>query len=303
MSPVTLVSLVALAGAAAWLLSGRDEALHRARLVTAGGGEGGASGASSWPPGSALSRCWREGAEALRTLLTPERSPVAAQALCVAVGLVLAVLLSSPVPALAGIGSVPVVRRLLRRRAARRKATRRRSAVIELCSTVAGELRTGRLPNEVLAAALAESTWSADPDMPGASAGVVAAARFGGDVPRALLRAARAPGAEGLAGMAACWQVALDRGTFLAEGLDRVAEALRADERQREDLEALLAGPKSTAALLAVLPVFGLALGSMMGAHPLRVLHTPAGLACLVLGVALECAGIAWTGRITRGAS
>jgi len=59
----------------------------------------------------------------------------------------------------------------------------------------------------------------------------------------------------------------------------------------------------STAALLAALPLFGLLLGAGLGADPLRVLlHTPGGLSCLALGALLECAGIAWTGRIARGA-
>jgi tight adherence protein B len=123
-------------------------------------------------------------------------------------------------------------------------------------------------------------------------------------VPQALRAASRLhEGTRGLAAVAACWQVAVDGGAGLAAALDRVAAALRAEADQRDDLRAQLAGPRSTAVLLALLPLFGVVLGAGLGAAPSRVLlHTPPGLLCLVLGVVLEWAGLAWTGRIIRGA-
>ncbi len=70
----------------------------------------------------------------------------------------------------------------------------------------------------------------------------------------------------------------MDGGAGLAAALDRVAAALRAEADQRDDLRAQLAGPRSTAVLLALLPVFGLVLGAGLGAHPSAVLlHTPPG--------------------------
>jgi tight adherence protein B len=55
--------------------------------------------------------------------------------------------------------------------------------------------------------------------------------------------------------------------------------------------------------LLALLPAFGLAMGSALGADPLDVLAgTPLGLGCLALGLMLETAGLLWTARITRSA-
>jgi tight adherence protein B len=92
-------------------------------------------------------------------------------------------------------------------------------------------------------------------------------------------------------------------GAGLATGIDRLESALRAERDQRDDLRAQLAGARSTAVLLAVLPVFGLALGTLLGAEPLRVLfHTPAGVACLLVGGALECVGVWWAMRIVRRA-
>ncbi|MFF8656476.1 type II secretion system F family protein [Streptomyces huasconensis] len=131
----------------------------------------------------------------------------------------------------------------------------------------------------------------------------LAAARFGGDVPGALAEAAREPGAEGLLGLAACWRVAVDRGAGLAAGLERLEGALRVERDQRADLRAQLAGARSTAVMLAGLPVLGLLMGSALGADPLRVLlHTGAGLGCLVTGGVLEGAGMWWALRIVRGA-
>jgi tight adherence protein B len=132
---------------------------------------------------------------------------------------------------------------------------------------------------------------------------LLAAARFGGDVPAALRQTAAVPGAEGLSGAAACWEVAVEGGAGLADGLDRVAATLRAERDQREELRAQLAGPKATAGMLALLPAFGVLLGVSLGADPLRVLfHTATGIGCLLVGGALEWAGLAWTGRIVRAA-
>jgi tight adherence protein B len=136
-----------------------------------------------------------------------------------------------------------------------------------------------------------------------AQAAVLAAARFGGDVPAALAVAARQPGAEGLSGLSACWRVAVGQGAGLAAGLDRLEGALRAERDQRADLRAQLAGARSTAVMLAGLPVLGLALGTALGADPLHVLlHTGAGLGCLLVGGLLEGLGMWWAMRIVRGA-
>lgn len=122
-------------------------------------------------------------------------------------------------------------------------------------------------------------------------------------MPGALREAAREPGAEGMLGLAACWRVAVDRGAGLAAGLERLAGALRAERDQRADLRAQLAGARSTAVMLAGLPVLGLLLGSVLGARPLRVLlHTGAGFGCLLVGGVLEAAGLWWALRIVRGA-
>lgn len=263
-------------GAAAWLTAGRERGLTRARLLFAGGG---APEPSWWT--------WQRLLPVLR---------LRREWLCLPVAMLLAVLGESVLPLMAGAAAVPLVKRQLAARERVRARELRAEGVITLCGAVAGELRAGMQPGQ----ALLFGTRSTD--ALGASEGaVVAAARFGGDVPQALREAAREPGADGLAGVSACWRVAVDSGAGLAAGLDRLEAALRAERDQREDVRTQLAGARSTIGLLALLPVVGLAMGWALGADPLRVLlHTPAGLMCLLVGGLLEAAGLWWAARIVR---
>jgi tight adherence protein B len=229
---------------------------------------------------------------------------------CVPVAVLVAVLGGSVLPLVAGAVAVPLVRRWLRRRAGAREAEKAATAVTALCGAVVGELRAGREPGQALLVALRENLVADGPSavtafgrpLGEAETAVLAAARFGGDVPAALRQAAEGPGLGGLSGMAACWRVAVDGGAGLATGLERLEAALRDDRRRREELRAQLAGAWSTVVVLALLPVAGLGLGVALGAEPLRVLlHTPGGLACLAGGAFLEAAGLFWACRIVRG--
>jgi tight adherence protein B len=268
---------------AVWLLGERRSGVRRAQVLLAGGGAAGIG-----PP--------------LRRQVSGElvriRQRLRVEWWSAAVGLTLAVLGASVLPVVAGLAGVPLLRRVRLAREARRARERRGDAVIALCGTLAGEVRSGRQPGEALLRAAHDCGGLGD-----AQAAVLAAARFGGDVPEALAVAARQPGAEGLRGLAACWRVAVDQGAGLAAGLDRLEGALRAERDQRADLRAQLAGSRSTAVMLAGLPALGLLLGTALGAGPLHVLlHTGAGLGCLVTGAALEGLGMWWVTRIVRGA-
>ncbi|MFF5474959.1 type II secretion system F family protein [Streptomyces achromogenes] len=270
-------------GALVRLLGGRHHGARRARLLLAGGGVV-ATGPPAWQQALMDLRRWRG-------RWGPEWAALA-------VGLVIALWGTSVIPVVAGAAGVPVLRRVRLARQARDARERRADAVIALCGVLAGEVRAGRQPGAALAWAARDSTGLGD-----GQAAVVAAARFGGDVPGALAVAARQPGAEGLLGLAACWRVAVDQGAGLAAGLDRLDGALRAERDGRADLRAQLAGARATAVLLAALPVLGLLLGTAMGADPARVLlHTGAGLGCLMAGAVFEAAGMWWATRIVRGA-
>ncbi|MEU8730669.1 type II secretion system F family protein [Streptomyces tendae] len=314
----TGVALVCL-GSAAWLAGGWHSGVRRARTVLAegrkggshetsgasgpsrtsgrskadgtdgSGGSGGSGGTSSTGPSAA--RWTAHGLRRVRGRLRPEWWSVAA-------GLMLALLGHSVLPIVAGAAGVPVLRRVRLAGRERRARERRQDAVIALCGTLAGEVRAGRQPGEALLYAAHDSGGLGD-----AQAAVLAAARFGGDVPGTLAAAAGQPGSEGLRGLAACWRVAVDQGAGLAAGLDRLEGALRAERDQRADLRAQLAGARATAVMLAGLPVLGLLLGVALGSDPLHVLlHTGAGLGCLLAGGVLESLGVWWVARIVRGA-
>src|SRR5690606_12955467 len=85
--------------------------------------------------------------------------------------------------------------------------------------------------------------------------------------------------------------------------LDDVGAALAQDAEARAERRAAFAGPRTTARVLAWLPVLGLLLGAALGADPWTVLlDGGAGTALLGAGVVLTWAGRRWTGRYLRAA-
>ncbi|MFD6885103.1 type II secretion system F family protein [Streptomyces sp. NPDC059957] len=273
------------AGAAAWALAGADRVPRRARAVLAGAGPPVAAGPAPWEHLVAGARV---------------RAARSREWACLGAGLALALLGGSVIPLLAGAAAVPLVRRWLRAGERARARTARAAEVVALCGAVVGELRAGAQPGRALTEAMRRTV--SGPGGPGvAEVGVLAAAAFGGDVSAALRQAAREPGAEGLAAMAACWRVSVDGGAGLAAGLDRLEGALRAERDREESLRAQLTGARSTTAVLALLPAVGLLIGTGLGADPLRVLlHTPVGWGCLLAGSVLEGLGLLWCRRIVR---
>jgi tight adherence protein B len=144
---------------------------------------------------------------------------------------------------------------------------------------------------------------AASRDVPGVEHLAAVAAAPHGDVAQALRVTAERHGGAGLQRLAAAWQVSERSGSGLAPSVSRLAATLRDEEQVRREVAAQLAGPRATAVLLALLPVFGLAMGNALGASPVSVLvGTPLGRGCLGLGLALESAGLLWTARITRRA-
>jgi tight adherence protein B len=177
----------------------------------------------------------------------------------------------------------------------RREAARRRAAVIELCSALGAELRSGATARDALIAA--------SRDVPAVDHLATVAAAPHGDVAQALRATAEGKGGAGLRRLAACWLVSERSGSGLAPSVSRLAATLRDEEQVRREVAAQLAGPRATAVLLALLPVFGLAMGNALGADPLAVLlGTPLGQGCLALGLLLETSGLLWTARITSRA-
>lgn len=188
---------------------------------------------------------------------------------------------------------------LYRRLAGRpgRSSRRRLRGCVDVCRTVAAELRCGSPP----AAALATAVRDAEPPLAAELAGAAVLAEAGHDPVPALRAAARLPGASGLAWLAVCWQVAASDGAGLAAVVERLADGLAHEDALRRELDAQLAGARTTAVLLAGLPVAGLLMSGALGGSPLAfLLTTPAGLACLAAGVALDAAGLWWTRRLVH---
>ena len=180
------------------------------------------------------------------------------------------------------------------------------AGLAEALGAFAAELRTGAPP------ALAARAAARDHTGLGARALslVAATATLGGDVPAALRRAAPAArsregsGARELGRFADAWSLAERHGIGLADLAGAVAIDLRARSRFIGALRAQVAGPRATAAVLAMLPVLGVLLGEGVGAHPWRVLSgSVVGQVLLVVGVTLLGAGMEWTERLIAGVS
>lgn len=208
-------------------------------------------------------------------------------------GTLCALITRSAVPILLALLGAILLRSRLNNARARAAEASQRAAVVELCAALRGELQAGRQPG----AAFAETVWCRpelrdlaeefarpDPDR---------------DEPDLLAAAARRPGREGLASLAACWRAAEHHGVPLTGAVSGIEDGLRAEQRRRQNLAAELSGVRATVALLGVLPVFGLALGSALGADPIHTLLTrPVGEVCLLLGCLLEVIGLRWTDRL-----
>jgi tight adherence protein B len=178
------------------------------------------------------------------------------------------------------------------RRASARMSTRDLSAALRL---VRGELDAGSSP----AVALTAGAGVADVHRRAFEAAATALAD-GRDVAAAVTAAGGEPE---LIVIAQAWQLAVTLGIPLSGALARVDDDVQARRDQARLVASALAGPRSSAALLAGLPALGLILGLAMGAHPLHVLlDTSAGRILLFVGVLLDGLGVMWTARLISSA-
>ncbi|MEO3869737.1 type II secretion system F family protein [Nonomuraea sp. B12E4] len=193
----------------------------------------------------------------------------------------------------------PSLSKLLTRPSPTRRADAWRRASIELCQALSAELSAGRTPGEALTRAMA----AVDFPNPESLRPILAAARDGGDVSAALIAAAPPQGGEGLRQLAACWEVSVTVGAGLAALVERVATTLRTAQAHRQDVAAQLAGPRTTAKMLAILPALGLLMAAALDMHPLNFLFgSLPGLMCLLAGATLDACGLMWTNRMATQA-
>jgi tight adherence protein B len=205
---------------------------------------------------------------------------------------------AGPVPVIGAAAAAYAVR-ARRVRAVRARVAARREAVVELTAALVAELRGGRAPSGAFAAA---ASGLPPGELRAELAAAAAAAEAGTDFIPLVAGVAGQAGGAGLRRVAACLRLSLAGGAGLAPALELVAAGLRDEEAVRREIAAQLAGPRATARLLAVLPVFGLVLGTGLGAEPVSLLvGTPLGLAALGTGTSLAIAGWLWTDRLARG--
>jgi len=173
-----------------------------------------------------------------------------------------------------------------RRHRARRHRAVVSAQVLEACELIAADLSAGRPPG----AALAQGARVC-----GALVTPLEAWRLGSDVPVALRRAADLPGAADLRIVAAAWAVSHHSGHGLAHALERVCRRIRAQRATRRVVTSELASARSTARLVALLPLAALAMGAGAGGDPWHfLLDTPLGIGCLGVGILCMGLGLWW---------
>lgn len=208
--------------------------------------------------------------------------------LVAAVGCALAVVIG-PVLGAAAAVVAGTVGQLVRSAARRRTAAQSAAALLAALSLIAAELEAGSRPGAAFAAA-------AETD-PGRAAEYLAAAEAcadGRDPPS---------GTDELRPLRMACVLANRSGAPLATVVRRVADDQATVIAQRDAVGASLAGARSSAVLLAGLPVLGLLLGAAMQAQPLGILFgTAAGRLVCLIGVVLDAAGLLWTQRLATAA-
>jgi tight adherence protein B len=264
--------------------------------------------ALSWPVAVGRARLGRPRARWTATTVRPGAQPRAAHRFPIVLMVVAAgggALLAGPAGALAAALASGTATARWRAGRERRDGAAAAAGLADALAVLVAELRAGAQAGDAAGAAAADG----HPDTGRALSAAAAAVRIGGDVPAVLRNASSTMPAvaaqlrPGLGSLAHAWSLADRHGIPLADLLD----AVRADTEERvrfaADVQARLAGPRATAAVLAGLPLLGLALGQAVGGAPVRVLgQTGVGQLLLVLGSCLACAGVLWSARLVAGA-
>ena len=176
-----------------------------------------------------------------------------------------------------------------------RSARLARRSVTDACTTLASQVRVGRVATEAL--------MTAADDCP-----ILMQARaahlLGGDVLSVWRTQSHARGCGGLAELARAWQISTQTGAPMAAALERVVDGMTTEDAVRAVVAGELAGPRATGKIMAVLPVLGLAMGYALGGDPVGfLLEGVLGWSCLVGGVALASAGVLWVESLAQRAA
>jgi tight adherence protein B len=153
--------------------------------------------------------------------------------------------------------------------------------------SIAGDLRAGTEPNTALGNASGRLHFADR---------AAAAVRVGGDVSSALALDAEIADDQLLRSVAACWSVGESTGSALAAIIEGIVDGHRESMSVRRSLAVELAGPKTTARLMTLLPVMGLFLAWVLGVNPLAWFFSSLiGWVALLGGMGLNVLGAVWT--------
>jgi tight adherence protein B len=197
--------------------------------------------------------------------------------------------------AVSTVGATLILRR--RRARTRRRIERERATLETALDVLVGELRAGAHPAAAFQAAAGEAEGTVGDSFRAVASRAVLGADVGSGLRDVAATSARPSHWERLA---VCWELAQTHGLAMA-ALMRAAQR-DIVERSRFDarVAAGMAGARATAAVLSGLPLAGVALGELIGAHPVRFLvGNGAGGWLLLIGVVLACCGLLWSDRIT----
>ncbi|WBP93454.1 type II secretion system F family protein [Mycolicibacterium neoaurum] len=209
---------------------------------------------------------------------------------------VLAMLWWEPTVVLACLLVAATVAHRRRRAACRRAAVAEALQLRDALDVLVGELRVGAHPVAALSAAAGEVGGQVGDRLRTVSAH----GRLGADIAVGLSSVAETSAIPAQwRRLALCWQLAHHHGLAVATLLRAAQHDIVERDRFRLRLDAGLAGPRTTAAVLAGMPVLGILLGQLIGAEPVRFLVAggPGGV-ILLIGVALSCLGLYWSDRI-----
>jgi tight adherence protein B len=232
-------------------------------------------------------------------LLVPARRRFPVLPCAAAVGALAIVLPVSVVAACSIVGVTLWIRR--RRRAGLRRRAAESEALQGALDVLVGELRVGAHPVAAFGIAASE----VDGAVAASFRAVAARAGLGADVVAGLRSVARSSSlSTHWERLAVCWQLAQDHGLAIAILMQAAQRDIVERSRFTAKVAAGMTGARTTAAVLAGLPVLGVGLGQLIGAHPVTFLLSGGmGGWLLVIGVALACCGLLWSDRITAQVS
>jgi tight adherence protein B len=214
----------------------------------------------------------------------------------VALGTAVAMVLPLSV-AIAGailVGTVTIRRR---RTAIRRARAAEAAALQSALDVLVSELRVGAHPVSAFDVAAGEVNGSVARSL----SAVAARARLGADVAAGLhsfAASSRLPGHWER--LALFWRLAQAHGLAIATLMRAAHRDIVERARFSERVDAGMAGARTTAVVLAGLPVLGIGLGQIIGADPVEFLLSGGiGGWLLVAGVMLACCGLLWSDAIT----